>query len=396
VKTKKLKVTAAVLALIALALVRPGARYQPLRQMAIFSESSRIHNSMAMEELFPAHRIQRSTTPHHFQIAPRALPASYSFKGETRKLDAFIERTVTTGFLVLQNDAIVDERYFHGASVDSRMTSWSVAKSVVSLLIGIAHDEGRIPNLDASLDTLAPGLRGSDYGKVPLRDALNMSSGIEFNEDYGDALSDIHTLFARVFLLGGHGESVAHYLGSLRREVAPGSRFHYVSTDTFALGLALRGAVGTSLSRYAQQKLWQPLGMERDALWNMEDGGGVELGFCCLNVSLRDYAKIGRLVARRGDWDGRRIVSEDWLRESARRDPKRAPGTIPGMSLGYQHQWWQPAKNPATVMAAGVWGQYIYVNPTKALVIVKTSVDPEFDANMDENVALFEAIDSSL
>jgi CubicO group peptidase (beta-lactamase class C family) len=132
-----------------------------------------------------------------------------------------------------------------------------------------------------------------------------------------------------------------------------------------------------------------------DATWNTENDDGAELGFCCLNVRLRDYAKIGRLVARRGDWDGRRIVSQEWIQESTRLEPARAPGKLPGHSWGYQYQWWLPDAEGA-FMAAGVWGQFIYVVPRKNLVIVKTSVDPDFMARSDETVAFFEAIRDAL
>jgi CubicO group peptidase (beta-lactamase class C family) len=199
-------------------------------------------------------------------------------------------------------------------------------------------------------------------------------------------------MFARIFYFR---ESVGHYLATRDAEAAPGARFHYASSDTLALGLALRGAIGMPLTTYLEEKLWKPLGMEYDATWNTESDDGVELAFCCLNVRLRDYAKIGRLVARHGDWDGRRIVSEDWLRESTRVEPARAAGTLAPQTWGYQYQWWLPGR-PGVFMAAGVWGQFIYVDPARELVIAKTSVDPDFMANGNESVAVFEAIADAL
>jgi CubicO group peptidase (beta-lactamase class C family) len=162
------------------------------------------------------------------------------------------------------------------------------------------------------------------------------------------------------------------------------------------LGLALRGAVGQTLTSYLEQKIWRPLGMEHDASWNVENARGAELAFCCLNVTLRDYAKLGRLFARRGDWDGQRVVSEAWLREATRLEPARAPGTLAGTHWGYQYQFWIPSAGRNAFMAAGVWSQFIYVDPDRDLVIVKTSVDPDFDEHGDEHVALFEAIADAL
>jgi CubicO group peptidase (beta-lactamase class C family) len=219
-----------------------------------------------------------------------------------------------------------------------------------------------------------------------------MSSGIAFSEKYDDPVSDIHTMFARILYFR---ESATHYLAGRDSEAPPGTRFHYASSDTFALGLALGRAVGKPLATYLEEKLWVPLGMEYDAVWNTESDDGAEFAFCCLNVRLRDYAKIGRLVARGGDWDGRRVVPEEWIRESTRIEPARAPGTLQVRPWGYQYQWWIPGR-AGEFMAAGVWGQYIYVDPVREFVVVKTSVDPDFMTNADETVALFEALREGL
>ncbi len=380
------------IAAVALLATRPWSSRNSFRQMRIFGPSVRVHNFQSMDELFPTRAIRRAPVPHRFDVGDHPLPKTFAFGGRTITVDEFLDRTVTTGLLVLQGNTILSERYFRGAGVDTPMTSWSVAKSVVSLLIGIAGAEGRMNDSTTTLDEFVPEFRGAAYGRVSLHDALTMSSGIDFNEDYDDAASDIHTMFARLFYFR---ENAAHYLASRRAEVPPGTRFHYASADSFALGLALRHAVGGSLAAYLEEKLWVPLGMEYDASWNTEENDGAELAFCCLNVRLRDYAKIGRLVARGGDWDGRRIVPEAWIRESTRIEPARAPGKLARHSWGYQYQWWIPGTRGA-FMAAGVWGQYIYVDPAHELVVVKTSVDPDFMAHADETVALFEAVGSTL
>jgi CubicO group peptidase (beta-lactamase class C family) len=377
----------------ALLMTRPWSRQNSWRQMRIFSPSVRVQNFRAMGDLFPARPVHRGPSPHRFDIREKPLPTTYAFRGQSRSLAEFIDRTTTTGLLVLQDDAIVAERYYRGATADTPFTSWSVAKSILSLLVGIARDQHRVGDLATPLGRYAPELGESDYGKVPMHDALTMSSGIHFSEDYDDQLSDVYTMFARIFYLH---ESVGHYLASRHAEAAPGTRFHYASSDSLALGFALRHAVGMPLTSYLEEKLWKPLGMEFDASWNVESDDGAELSFCCLNARLRDYAKIGRLAARHGDWDGQRIVSADWLAESTRVEPARAPGTLPHLRWGYQYQWWIPAGGRGAFMAVGVWGQYIYVNPDRGLVIVKTSVDPDFMTNDDESVALFEAIDDTL
>jgi CubicO group peptidase (beta-lactamase class C family) len=379
----------AVIALGSLVLARPWAPDNSWRQLNLFEPSQRIHNFRTMNEVFPARTVHAGATPHRFAVSLHPLPTQFPFHGQLHSVDEFLARTTTTGLLVLKGDTIVAERYFHGANEASPMTSWSVAKSFVSTLIGIARDEHRIGDLSTKLEHYAPALQGSAYGAVPLRDALTMSSGIDFSEVYDDPLSDIRSLFSRVLYFR---ESLGHYVAGRKAERAPGMRFHYISSDTQALGLALRGAIHGSLTGYLEHKLWRPLGMEHDATWNVEHGDGAELAFCCLNVTLRDYAKFGRLLARRGDWDGKRIVSEAWIREATRIEPARAPGKIEMLPWGYQYQFWIPSSTRDAFMAAGVWSQFIYVDPDRQLVIVKTSVDPDFEQHSEEHQALFEAI----
>lgn len=382
---------AAFLVFVALLLTRPWSSQNSWRQMRIFHPAERVHNFRAFDELFPSRIVHRSATPHHFESRPAALPSSYSYQGRTLPLDAFLTRTETTGFLVLKGNAIVSERYFQGATADSPFTSWSVAKSVLSLLVGIARDEGRLKSVDSTLAKYAPELAGSAYGAVPLRHALAMASGIAFGEVYGDPLSDIHLYFARIFYFR---ESSAHYLSSRSAKAEPGALFEYKSMDTLAAGLALRGVLQKPLTRYLEEKIWKPIGMEYDASWSVEDQEGAELAFCCLNVRLRDYAKIGRLLARGGDWDGKRIVSEQWLRESTAPAPLTPRGRPDG-SWGYGFQWWLPGTDGA-VMAAGVWSQFIYIDRARDVVIVKTSVNPRFEEDGGEHVAVFEAVASGV
>lgn len=380
------------IAVVAFAAARPWSSRNSFRQMLIFSPSTRVQNFRTMDELFPTKVVHRGSTARPFGRRERELPSSFRYGGATRNTDEFLTRSITTALLVLDDDEIVSERYFLGATADTPMTSWSVAKSVVSILVGIARDEGRLGDLSRTLDTYSPALAGSDYGRASLHDVLTMSSGIAFSEEYDNAASDIHTLFARVLYFR---ESVGHYLASRSREAVPGARFHYASVDTLALGLALRDVIREPLSQYLEEKLWKPLGMEYDASWNAESDTGMELAFCCLNVRPRDFAKIGRLMARGGDWDGRRIISESWVRESTRPEAPRTPGRLPRHPWGYQYQWWIPG-TPGAFMAAGVWGQFIYVDPARKIVIVKTSVDPDFDRNGDETVALFESIAAAI
>jgi CubicO group peptidase (beta-lactamase class C family) len=326
------------------------------------------------------------------------LNDTYLFKGETKSVEKFLDETVTTGFLVVKNDSIVSERYFRGDSESSLNTSMSVAKSFVSALVGIAIDEGLISGVDRAISDYVPKLRGSGYDGVPIKDVLQMSSGVKFNEEYDDPFSDINTMFWKVF---GMGQPIDDYIAALRSEVPAGTTSYYRSSDTQALGMLLAAVTGKPVSAYLEEKVWSRIGMEYDAFW-CTDLHGTELSFAFLNAALRDYAKFGRLFLHYGNWNGEQIVSEKWVRESVTPDnPNLQPGPKPEGyetfgNLGYQYQWWVPEDSDGEFFADGVWGQYIYVYPKENLVVVKTSVDPHFADNDyehdDETVALCRSI----
>ena len=363
-----------------------------------FDEGERVENFRHVDRIMPGRTIHKSGEQYHFQQKLTGLNDTYLFKGETKSVEQFLEETVTTGFLVVKNDSIVNERYFRGDSESSLNTSMSVAKSFVSALVGIAIDEGLVSGVDRPISDYVPKLRGSGYDGVPIRDVLQMASGVKFNEEYDDPFSDINTMFWKVF---GMGQPIDDYIAALRSEVPAGTTSYYRSCDTQALGMLLKAVTGKPVSAYLEEKLWSKIGMEYDAFW-CTDLHGTELAFAFLNVALRDYAKFGRLYLHNGNWDGEQIVSEKWVRESVTPDnPNLKPGPKPKGyetfgNLGYQYQWWIPEDSDGEFFADGVWGQYIYVYPKENLVIVKTSVDPHFADNKyehdDETVALCRSI----
>lgn len=363
-------------------------------RLTLLAPWARVRNFRDMTALFPSHPIARPPEAFTFAVEPRPLDVRYGYAGREDGLDAFLERTITSGFLVVHADRIVAERYFLGAEQTSHFTSWSVAKSFVSALVGIAIDEGVIASVDDPITRYVPELRGSGYDGVPIRAVLQMSSGIRFNEDYANPLSDVNLMFIRSFLLGG---SIDDVVRARQSERPSGNAFNYVSVDTQALGMLLVRATGRPLATLAEEKLWRPLGMEGDAAWITDRDGpdAMEYAFCCLNAQLRDYAKLGRLYLHGGDWNGRRVVSERWVRESL--TPGRPDLTLralytPDWDIGYQYQWWIPNGAEGEFMAIGVWGQYVYVNPAADVIIAKTSVDPEFDQHDMETLAVFRAV----
>jgi CubicO group peptidase (beta-lactamase class C family) len=373
---------------------------QNWRAIQLFAESRRVENFRQMNQVFPSQLIKRAGPVFQFQREPQALSETYTYNGKKLSLHEFFQRTQTTGFLVLKDDKIVDERYFQGSNDRSQFTSWSVAKSFISALVGIAIDEGLIQDVRDPVTNYVPELKNSGYGGydgVPIQDILQMSSGIRFNEDYDDLFSDINQMFMQAFLFD---KPINQYIRELKSERPPGTFRHYVSVDTQVLGMLLNKVTGKAPSQYLEEKIWKPLGMESDAFWN-QDRTGTDLSYCCLNATLRDYAKFGRLFLHEGNWEGKQILSQKWIEESTTPNgPNMQPGKIPGSdeTLGYQYQWWIPEQSNGEYMAIGVWGQYIYVYPKENLVIVKTSVDPNYIKPKydDESIAVFRSIANHL
>ncbi len=359
--------------------------------ITLFSESQRVENFRAMDRVFPARPVPRGEDTWAFDRAPAALPETYTFGGESRDLAAFLDRTETTGLLVVHRGAITHEDYRQGADETSPFTSWSMAKSVLSALIGIAVEEGHIASIRDPIGAYVPALAASGYGDVPIEDALTMSSGVAFDEDYDNPTSDINMLFIRAMAMGVPAEET---LAGLERVRDPGTYNDYVSSDSMALGLVLEAATGMAPANYLASRLWGPLGAEADATWST-DRAGREFALCCLNATLRDWARFGRLYLEGGAREGRQIVPADWVAASVA--PTAAhlqPGDNPASfwTFGYGYQWWIPEDPQGDFLAIGVWGQYIYVDPSRDVVIVKTSADPLFDDNDHESVAAFRAI----
>jgi CubicO group peptidase (beta-lactamase class C family) len=364
----------------------------------LFDADKRVENFRHLADIFPSRPVHRTGAAFQFPRAPRDLDVTYQYGGTRRRLDEFLQRTVASGLLVVKDDHIVYERYRLGATDNSLLTSFSVAKSFVSALVGVAIDEGRISSVDRPVTDYVPELKGSGYDGVPIKHILQMSSGVHFDEDYASWTSDISIMFAKSFVFGS---PINAYAAGLHSERRSGEAFNYISVDTQVLGMLLVHATGKPLATYLQEKIWEPLGMERDAAWVTDGPGpaGMEYAFCCLNATLRDYAKFGRLYLRGGDWNGHRIVSERWVRESVVPDKPyliHSGAYTPDWTIGYQYQWWVPEGSEGEFMAIGVWGQYIYVNPARNVIIVKTAVDPDFDARDMENLTAFRAIVAAL
>jgi CubicO group peptidase (beta-lactamase class C family) len=343
------------------------------RAVHLFDQDRIVENFRSADQLGAISIMTASSAPRPYaKGAAIRLPEDFVFGGEALNSEQFLIDSWTTGLLVIQRDKIVYENYSLGNSESTRTISWSMAKSFVSAMIGIAVDEGRIASIEQTVDTYAPELKGSGYEGVRIKDVLQMSSGIAFNEDYADFNSDINR-WGRGFALGSPQDDFA---ASLTREREPGSLNHYVSIDTHVLSMVLSRATGQSVTDYMQEKLYQPLGMEYDGYW-IVDGDGKEMALGGLNLTLRDFAKLGSLYLRAGAVDVKQIVPAEWVKVSTAAD---APHIQPEQDdFGYGYQWWLPLSEDGEFMAMGVYGQYIYVNPTNNTVIVKVSANPHYN-----------------
>ncbi len=343
----------------------------------IFDENVIVDNFQNMDEHFNVTRLEASNNPFQFPKSIKyELPANFSTDDSTVNLNAFFDHTNTEGLMILHKDTVVFEEYYNGLTPTTTHISWSMAKSVVATLLGIAYDDGLF-ELNEPVTKYLPQFIGTGYDSVEIEDILQMSSGVGFNEDYGDFKSDINR-FGRAFAMGSSLESFAM---SLKRERAPGTYNHYVSMDTQVLGILLMKLTGKTLTEYLKEKLWEPLGMQDQVEW-ITDNDGMELALGGLNMTLRDYAKIGQLYLHNGSFNGQQIVSSDWVNMAITPSETHLQSGDHGLSsnlYGYGFQWWIPEEQQGgDFFAAGIYNQYIYVNPEKELVIVKLTANHNF------------------
>jgi CubicO group peptidase (beta-lactamase class C family) len=278
--------------------------------------------------------------------------------------DGFLRETGTLGFLVLHQDRVVYERYLNGADRAARQTSFSVAKSFLSTLVGIAMEEGLIGSVDDPVTDYVPELAERDprFGRITLRDLLTMSSGLRYEEQSVPVLP--------------WGDDINTYYGTDLRDLAlsatqivgpPGQVWLYNNYNPLLLGMVLERATGVSVSDYMSTRLWQPLGAERDATWSLDsEGSGFEKMESGVNASPADYARFGLLFLHGGEWNGTRIVSEDWVRDATSASVAAAH---------YGSFWWIDVERPGRFYALGNFGQYIYVAPDADAVIVRNGRD---------------------
>ena len=336
----------------------------PPASVLFWSQAQKESGFPKMEAYFPVSTVVRGETVHPL---PAGAPLELTrIAGRAFDLSVYMEREKTAGILVLQDGKVRLERYGLGFGPDGRWTSFSVAKSVTSTLVGAAVKDGDIQSLDDAVTRYIPGLRGSAYDQVSVRQLLTMTSGVKWNEDYTNPKSDVALLFSTPADPGL--DSTVSYMRRLPREAAPGGKWVYKTGETNLIGVLVTSATGKSLSAYLSEKIWKPYGMEQDALW-MIDERGQEAGGCCLSMTLRDYGRVGEFLRTGGIGAGGPVLPEGWIAEATRQQAPTDEG------FGYGYQWWTQAGG--VYNGIGIFGQRLHVDPARKLVIVLSSAWPE-------------------
>ena len=282
-------------------------------------------------------------------------------------LERFVSEQRVAGLLVLHEGRIRLERYHLGHSVEGLWTSQSVGKSVTSTLVGVALREGHIGSLEDPVTAYLDGLKGSPYEQVTIRQLLTMTSGVRWTEDYTDQQSD-WARSNRTEPAQGMSRT-ATYMRTLEREAEPGEKWVYKTGETHLLGDLVRAATGKSLADYLSEKIWRPYGMQTNATWVL-DPSRSELAGCCIQATLRDFARFGQFVLEDGRIDGVSVVPSNWFADATK---SHVQFDLSGRGYGYQ--WWTWGNG--TFSAIGINGQFIYVNPARQLVVVISSAWPE-------------------
>lgn len=277
-----------------------------------------------------------------------------------------------SGLIIVQGGKVRLEKYALGYDASGRWTSFSVAKSFTSTLVGAAVKDGAIKSLDDKVSVYIPDLKGSVYDDVTVKQLLTMTSGVQWNEDYTDPKSDV-ALFNLHKADAGVDVTVS-YMRKLKREAPAGTKWVYKTGETNLIGVLVSSATGKTLSAYLTEKVWQPFGMEQDAVW-MLGSTGHEISGCCISASLRDYARMGQFMLNGGKAGGVDMLPPDWL---AAATTKQADIDIPGRGYGYQ--WW--TYDDGSFAAQGIFGQGIFIDPKRQLVIASngnwpTATDPD-------------------
>lgn len=313
---------------------------------------------------FPSLPIEKASDEFSFKEksvgTDLTVPQIFEEKSGTITFDEFQENHKTVAFMIIRNDSILYEKYYSGYDDSAIIPSFSLSKSFISALIGIAVDENFIKNVHQPVTDFIPELKQNDprFGNITLEHLINMRSGIRFNEGYSNPFADMAKYY--------YGRNLNKYLAQLKIETQPDEKYNYLSVNTLLLGIALERATGKKLNEYLEEKIWKPLNMEFDASWSIDSKKDNQIkAFCCINARTRDFAKFGRLYLHKGKYNQQQIIPEEWIKKTfaITNDSKDS------QNYSYNYSW--RVKDDGAIFAKGVLGQYIYVFPEKNIIIVR-------------------------
>ncbi len=313
-----------------------------------------------IQHILPTRLINKSSDPYSLSYQLINLDSlTYRYGGKKFTIKDYINTFKVAGLIVVKDDKILYENYNFGNDETSKWMSFSVTKSVTSMLIGAAIKDGFIKSVNDPVSTYVTDLNRGNYSNVSIEDVLQMSSGIDWNEDYADPYSDVN------IASGFNDNKLYSYLNKLEVSNKPGTKFNYNTAESNVIGGIVRAATGQNLSTYLEKKIWQPFGMEFDAYWALDSDYSQELGGCCINATLRDYARIGLFALKNGVLpDGRNTLPNDWMIKS----------TKPSSGFSYYgYQWWLAGFGYKAYYADGIFGQFIWVDPDSKTVIAMHS-----------------------
>lgn len=346
--------------------------FGPPERFLFWSAEQNVAGFRNIGSIFPTRTIGAGPSPqpgslpaaggHPSPLPPAITPISrlvIHAGGEALNIDGFMDRNHVVGLIAVQDGRVLLERYGAGNSQDSVWVSFSVAKSVVAMLIGAAIKDGYIESVQEKVTDYLPRLKGSAYADATIANLLQMSSGVAWNEDYADPASDVNTTPPNLVEL-------YKMLAAKPRVAEAGEKFNYNTAETNLVGAVLRAAIGNNLATYLAHKVWRPFGMQAPATWMTHGAEGGELGGCCISATLRDYARIGLFALSGGILpDGERVLPEGWMEAS----------TVPARGFaGYGYLWWLHADG--SYEALGIFGQSIHIDPARRLVVAAHSAWP--------------------
>ncbi len=364
-----------------------GSMFDPKLNFLIFQN---------LDKMFATRTVPAGGKIWKLPHSPVFLEGKYEFEGSSYELEDFLEKSATNALLVIKNGQIVHETYRNGSDETTRFMSFSMAKSIVATLIGLAVSEGRIKSIEDKVTAYLPEMKESAYAGATIRDLLLMRSGVDWLEIYefgsDTQLTRVHdnSLVAYKYRMCDYAAKEAKPAGK------PGEKFNYSTLDASVLGCILERAVGITGSQYMSQKLWKPAGMECDGYWIMDgpDSVGREFFGAGFNATLRDYGRFGLLMLNKGVANGKQVVPSDWVQKSTVPDEAQE-SMAKGKALGYKYQWWTMPDSDA-YLAIGLHNQFIYIDPKNKTVIVKLSHTPSPLGWEAANIAFFQRVSAML